>query len=574
MKLKKLLFSTFMTCSLFFTSCSNLSLPSNANTAFENFTLQLFQQEVASTTLNLHYTLQNPEVYGISSSTVTLGTFQTDATPLLSSLENYQTALDKFSYNALSKENQLTYDILTYYIDTETLGASYLLYKEPLSPLTGIHAQLPVLLAEYAFHSVDDVETYLALLETTPLYFSSLIEFEREKAKAGLFMSDDCVDAVLEQCNAFLSIKEQHYLLSTFSERLSNLPQLSETLQNKYLIQNEQALSSYVFPAYENLVSSLTNLKGSGKNELGLYYYPDGKDYYTYLISSESGSSRSINEILTLIEKQITSDFLDMQHVLSENPSLLEAQSPLVLSSPDLILDELKEKITTTFPKSSPVDIEIKYVPSVLEEYLSPAFYLIPTIDNTAPNVIYINKSHLPDDIHLFTTLAHEGYPGHLYQTTYFSSTNPNPLRMLLNFKGYVEGWATYAEMCSYYLSSYENTYATLLQKNNSLILGLYASADIGIHYQGWDLERTQAFFHTYGIDDNEVIREIFELIIGDPANYLTYYLGYLEILELKQEIILEKGENFSQLDFHKKLLKIGPAPFDIISKRLLGDAS
>ena len=69
------------------------------------------------------------------------------------------------------------------------------------------------------------------------------------------------------------------------------------------------------------------------------------------------------------------------------------------------------------------------------------------------------------EDIRLFTTLAHEGYPGHLYQTTYYANTNPDPLRNLLNFSGYVEGWATYAEMCSYYLSSLEKPYATLLQK-------------------------------------------------------------------------------------------------------------
>ena len=151
-----------------------------------------------------------------------------------------------------------------------------------------------------------------------------------------------------------------------------------------------------------------------------------------------------------------------------------------------------------------------------------------------------------------------------MYQTTYFSSTNPDPIRNLLDYSGYVEGWATYAEMCSYYISSLDKAHATLLQKNNSVILGLYAYADIGIHYDGWTLEDTIAFFSTYGITDRSIIQEIYAYIVGDPANYLTYYVGYLEILELKKEW------HSSQKEFHQKILEIGPAPFKIIQKHLM----
>ena len=63
-----------------------------------------------------------------------------------------------------------------------------------------------------------------------------------------------------------------------------------------------------------------------------------------------------------------------------------------------------------------------------MEEYLSPAFYMIPAIDNTSENVIYINKGHITDNLSLFTTFAHEGYPGHLYQNVYYASLHPNPI--------------------------------------------------------------------------------------------------------------------------------------------------
>ncbi len=569
MKYKKRILSLLLIFIIFTTGCSLFSIPTNVNTAFENFTFNLFQQDVASTTLGLHYTLQNPEEYGIAEPQITFGSFDTDLSDVLASTENCMALLDQFPYQSLSDKNQLTYDVLSSYLNTSLSGAKYTLYEEPLSPLTGIHAQLPVLLAEYTFHSSKDVETYLQLLETTPDYFQSLIDFEQEKVALGLFMADYSVDAVLEQCNAFLSMGENNYLFSTFEERIQTLTDLSEQEKKDYISHNEDLIYNAVVPSYKKLISDLTDLKGSGKNGLGLCYLSGGRDYYSYLVSCETGSSRSVEEILTRMETQIADDILKLQEILSANPSLMESADSISTSSPEIILEDLQEKIQPAFPDAPDVNIEIKYVPAALEDSLSPAFYFIPSIDNISENVIYINQSHKMEGINLFTTLAHEGYPGHLYQTTYYASTDPDPLRTLFNFKGYVEGWATYAEMCSYYLSPLEKPAATLLQKNNSLILGLYAMADIGIHYQGWNLARTIEFFKTYGISDENVIQEIYELIIGDPANYLSYYVGYLEILELKKEMIEKKGEDFFQKDFHRKLLEIGPAPFDVVRKHM-----
>lgn len=569
MRFKKIL-ASFLSLSLLVTGCSNISIPTNADAAFENFTLNLFQQDVAASTLNLHYTLQNPEDYGIKTSTITFGNYDIDETAGLAAIENCQATLNKFSYKRLSEENQLTYDILSSHLETAKKGMTYSLYEEPLSPVTGIHAQLPVLLAEYRFYSAADADTYLQLIETTPDYFTSLIEFEQKKSDAGLFMSQSTLEDVLEQCNAFVTMGDDNYLLSTFENRIDELEDLTPNQKNDYISRNKMLVQSAIIPAYKQLINALTKLSGSGKNAQGLCYFPRGKDYYSFLVARETGSSHSVDELLTLIQSQISDDLLAIHDVVAENPSATLETSFSISSSPDLILKDLEKKICSAFPAPKDVNVEIKYVPSSLEAYLSPAFYLIPSIDNTTENVIYINQSNTLDEIHLFTTLAHEGYPGHLYQTTYYAAQNPNPLRNLFNFKGYVEGWATYAEMCSYYLSSLAKPSATLLQKNNSLILGLYALADIGIHYAGWNVERTVEFFNTYGIDDENTIAEIYDIIIGDPANYLSYYVGYLEILELKRILIEKEGADFSQKEFHRKLLDVGPAPFDIVKKQML----
>lgn len=563
MKKQTRFFAFLLTLLLTITSCSNFSIPSNINTAFENFTYCIFKEEVASNTLNLHYTLQSPENFGITNPPITLGSFEIDESAALASIENLESALHKFSYKHLSEKNKLTYDILSYHFSTSKNNILFHLYDEPLSPTTGIHAQLPVLLAEYHFYSTKDVDTYLALLKTIPDYFSSLIRFEKQKLNAGLFMSDALVDTVIEQCNGFLSMGDNNYLLSSFEERLNNIEHLTQTQKNSYISQNKSEVFSSVVPAYETLKNALNDMKGSVPLTQGLCSEENGKKYYAHLVSTATGSGKNINELKKMIQKQISSDLLSM-NPNATTETISTSQPPMT------ILESLKTQISNTFPKSATVKTQIKYVPKPLEPHLSPAFYLIPAIDNFEDNTIYINQAYSLNQVDLFTTLAHEGYPGHLYQTTYFANTNPLPIRSLLNFPGYVEGWATYAEMCSYSLLPLNADYANLLQKNNSIILGLYATADIGIHYDGWSLNDTQNYFHRYGITDNSVIQEIYEYIVGDPANYLTYYIGYLEILELKRELIAKEKENFSQIEFHKKLLDIGPAPFEIIKKYLI----
>lgn len=571
-----------LSSSLLFSGCSSIRASSDTNTAFRQFTLELFRQDVAANTIGLHYTLKDPSAYDIVQAPVTYGSFSTNTTGMMASLENSLSALSHYHYEDLTDENKLTYDILESYLQTAQKGAPYLLYEEPLGEITGIQAQLPVLLAEYPFHDIKDVDTYLSLLSCTPDYFNSLISFEKEKADSGLFIPDSTVDAVVDQCSSFVDMKDSNYLLTTFDERLSKIPGLSSTVKRNYQKKNQEMIANAVVPAYESLIDALLELRGSGKNKKGVCYFPNGKEYYSYVVERDTGSPRSVSEIKKLIHDQISSDLLSIQTLLSKDPELasrpVSAEAPpdksdiflqnqIERNQPEQILTLLEQKSSAAFPAPPDVTAQVKYVPNAMEPYLSPAFYMIPAIDDQSENVIYINQSRNVDTLKLFTTLAHEGYPGHLYQTTYFAEKNTEPLRSIFNFSGYVEGWATYAEMCSYYLSPLPKDQAALFQKNGSLTLGLYAAADIGIHYDGWSVPDTVRFFSDYGIKDTDAIQEIYNLILSDPGNYLKYYVGYLEFMELKKKAMKIDGDEFSQKNFHRAVLDVGPAPFDIVSK-------
>lgn len=535
------------------------------NEEFRKFTSEIFCQEAASNTVSLHYTLRKPQEYGIKESSVTFGTFSTDKRAILASGENLKQVLSTFSYEMLTKENQLTYDVLQYCVEMTQTGAEYLLYEEPLGLVSGVQTQLPVVLSEYPLEAKGDVDTYLALLKTTPEYVDSLIAFEREKAKAGLFMADYAVEEVMRQCNAFLEMGDNNYLISTFVDRIKKIDELTEKEKSDYMQKNALMLRTYVLPAYNKLTAALQELKGSGTNEKGLCYLPEGKAYYEYVVRVGTGSERTVEEMRLLTKQQILEDLEAMEGVL-EMETAAELSSEFS-TDPLVILKDLQVGIEKSFPALEGTTYTVKYVPEEMEEHLSPAFYMIPAIDDYKDNVIYVNQAHMGSELTLFTTLAHEGYPGHLYQTVYFAETNPDPVRNVFQFGGYVEGWATYAEMCSYYLTPLTKEQATLLQKNSSIMLGLYTLADIGIHYDGWSRMDTIAFFSSYGIGDTETVEQIYELIIGSPGNYLKYYIGYLEFLEMKREWAAQKGDAFSQKEFHEAVLNVGPAPFEIVKK-------
>ena len=554
--------------SLLLLSACGTEAPKDQNEKFEGYTQEIFCSEVSSNTINLHYTLKSPEDYGITDHEVSLGSFESDPDMIKASAENMRQSLQGFSYEGLDLQNRITFDILEYQAKAAEKNADYLLYEEPLGLVSGVQTQFPVVMSEYRFYDRQDVETYLELLEMTGDYFDSLIKFEREKADAGLFMADYALDTVLEQCRAFLDMGDGNYLYSTFADRVEDIDELTKEEKSDYIQDNALAVSDCVFPAYEKLISSLEELRGSGENEKGLVNLPDGADYYELVVRRSTGSERSVEEMEDLTRRQITDDLEAMEQVLGiTTEEAQEAATSMTQDSAGLTLSKLQDGIKEAFPEAPDTALEVKYVPEEMEEHLSPAFYMIPAIDNTEENVIYINRAHMNDDLTLFTTLAHEGYPGHLYQTVYYESTDPDPVRSVMDFGGYVEGWATYAEMGSYYLTPLSKEQAVLLQKNSSIILGLYALADMGIHYEGWSRMDTAAFFSNYGITDTETIERIYELIIGSPGNYLKYYIGYVEFLELKKDWAEEKGTEYSQKEFHEAVLEVGPAPFDIVEK-------
>lgn len=545
--------------------------PKQVQKSFETFSNQLFQEEITSNTINLHYTLAHPENFGIKEYKTTLGDFslaslasaKEDLTKLLNILES-------FEYDKLTSEQQLTYDIMHDDLETEISAAHLYLYTELLSPTVGYQAQLPVLLSEYAFRTRQDIQDYLVLTGQIDDIFQQIILFEQEKSRQGLFMSDTTLDHILSQCQEFIKEPEHNYMIATFNDKIDAFPQLSDQEKQAYKNKNYELVTSDVVKGYQLLMDGLTALRGTGTNEGGLCYYKDGTEYYEYLVRTQTGSAKSIEQLQKNTSSFINTSLQEMLEIIMANPSVEQTfrDHTFAFTEPKDIIIDLASKVSMDFPTPPTVNCTIKYVHKSMEEHLSPAFYLTPPIDDVMNNVIYINNASVSSD--LYTTLAHEGYPGHLYQTVYTSSKNLPLVRNLYHYSGYTEGWATYVEYYSYGISGLEENLAKALSLNGAASLGLYAYIDMGIHYNGWGKKEVQAYLSSYGIQSPETASLIFETMVEEPANYLSYFIGYLEFLELRDTAKAALGDNFTLKEFHDFLLSTGPAPFDILEKYML----
>ncbi len=541
---------------------------------FDEYMDELFREEIAANTINLHYTLAYPENYGITDYEVSIGNFTLEGMEQsYEELKELREDLLGFDVSKLTESQLLTYDVVMDYVETELMAEDLILFTEVLSPTTGYQAQLPVILAEYTFRTERDIEDYLELVAQMDDIFAEIIAFEELKSEAGLFMPDYAAEAVIEQCKEFIEDPENNYMIEIFDDKIDAFEGLSEEKKESYKEQNYELITTDVVDGYRILIDGLTGLKGTGTNELGLCYYENGTEYYEYLVRTETGSNASVEELQKRTEEYIDSCMDNMLDAFIEDYALLDEiyDYSFPITDPEEILQDLTGKVSADFPEPPEVNYTIKYVHPSLQENLSPAFYLTTPVDDIKNNVIYINEKYLGEDSYmdLYPTLAHEGYPGHLYQNSYTNSCDLPLVRNLFSYSGYSEGWATYVEFYSYYISGLDSDLAEVLMWNQAASLGLYAYVDMGVNYDGWDREDVAEYLASYGFDDEETADEMFEVMVEEPANYLSYFVGYMEFWNLRKTAEYELGDDFVAKDFHQFILESGPAPFYVLQKHM-----
>lgn len=550
---------------------------------FEQYLDDYFKDVVTDDTLTYNYTIRDGADYGLEEPEVTLGDPGMTAEEIGQDKEEFEgwvKKLDAIDRSCLTEDQKLTYDVLDEYFEVSAGIFDNVYLYEPFSPMRGLQANIATNFTDYRFDDKGDVERYIELLGQIPDYFAEYLDFEQEKSEKGYFMSDAVCDKVISQCKDFVADKENHFMVTTFNDNIDALDFLTDEEKAEYKEANKQAVVNSLLPAFENVAAVLSGLKGTGTNDGGICNYDGGKEYYEYLLKNFAGTAKSPEEVIDMLDTELQKLMVSLYQYYLGNQAAYEyfaANYDSIFAETDqMTASEMVDKMIETASEHYPDAGTINYKAEALDKNLETimddvlAYYMAPAIDDPDNNLIRVNGLHTDG---MWTTLAHEGYPGHMLQNAYYMSTDPEPVRTLMNFLGYKEGWAMYACYDSLYYYEYEepeygDTIAALYQLNDEMSYLMMGRVDLGINYEGWTLQDTADYLTKNGMDGSAA-QELYTTMVGDPAVYQSYSTGYYEMKELRDYAEEKMGDDFDLKTFNTIILETGPCQFDILKEQV-----
>lgn len=550
---------------------------------FEQYLDDYFKDVVTDDTLTYNYTIKDGADYGLEEPEVTLGDPGMTAEEIGQDKEEFEgwvKKLDAIDRSCLTEDQKLTYDVLDEYFEVSAGIFDNVYLYEPFSPMRGLQANIATNFTDYRFDDKGDVERYIELLGQIPDYFAEYLDFEQEKSEKGYFMSDAVCDKVISQCKDFVADKENHFMVTTFNDNIDALDFLTDEEKAEYKEANKQAVVNSLLPAFENVAAVLSGLKGTGTNDGGICNYDGGKEYYEYLLKNFAGTAKSPEEVIDMLDTELQKLMVSLYQYYLGNQAAYEyfaANYDSMFAETDQMtasemVDKMMETASEHYPDAGTINYKAEALDKNLETIMDDvlAYYMAPAIDDPDNNLIRVNGLHTDG---MWTTLAHEGYPGHMLQNAYYMSTDPEPVRTLMNFLGYKEGWAMYACYDSLYYYEYEepeygDTIAALYQLNDEMSYLMMGRVDLGINYEGWTLQDTADYLTKNGMDGSAA-QELYTTMVGDPAVYQSYSTGYYEMKELRDYAEEKMGDDFDLKTFNTIILETGPCQFDILKEQV-----
>ena len=541
---------------------------------FDEYTRQKFCEYVGENAVNLNYTLSRPEEWDIQRKTEEpFGELDLDFAAAAEDLKTDREELESFDRSQLTEAQQMTWDIIDFSLTTQEQMVGKELYSDLLGPVTGQHTNILITLAEFSFYEQEDLDVYMALLEDLPRYFGFVADYEQARADAGMVEAAETLNEAADYCEMIADAPEECLLVTGFADRLAELDWLDEADRQSYEARNRELVCGPVAEAYRALGECARQLAAQGGEPQGLAArLEDGAEYFQLLVRSMVGSDRTVEEYQQQLIDLINEGLTEISILAQQDPEGYAAFSTTVPEQgtlpPEEIIAQLREASKDDFPALEELPYTVKDVPAALEAYTSPAFFMVPPIDSQDKNTIYVNNSML-DPSTLFSTLAHEGYPGHLYQTVYTQLLDLNPLNDTLTAAGYTEGWATYVEYeYSYDYLDEDETYCRLARLNWLLSLEVSALVDIQVNWAGWSKDQLSDWLTSMGFGA-ESADQVMAHVCAEPGNYMTYMGGYMEFLTMRQSAEDALGDEFDEMAFHTWLLDQGVADFPILEQRL-----
>lgn len=532
---------------------------------FKKFLEETFKEEMSENYISCHLDLKNPEKLGIkfSDKDINFGQLLEDDEKTKERLKTLETYKD-----VLEEDEQVYYKSLhqSWEYDLELSDEKYNYIYNVCDPLTSETSSISTILLEFPFYQEQDIKDYITLISHTGDYCDQIIDYLNKQSEKGLFMPKKAADAYIETVEQFIN-QDEDPLLRSF-DAYDFTFELTNEQKTKYKELIDEQYKNTLIPSFKKIIDTVKSLKKTSKNQKGLYYLKNGKEYYKKRIASILGDDISIKDIKSLMRKRMASavQTLYKYYNCSKAPKTKYQNYKEILS-------DLETMIKENFPSIDKVDYKVTDMDQSNALSGNTAYYMTPPLDDVTTNIIRVNNTSSSIDISsldTFSTLAHEGFPGHLYQFNYSIQHKVPYLLSLHYYLGYSEGYATYVQYLSYDYLNISRPYKEYQLAQEALTYGLIVLSDIGIHYEGWDINDMVKLYKRYGYNASASDLEgQYSQLLYSPAIFIPYHVGCALLEKDKAYMKKKLGKKYQDKTFHEVILKYGNLPLSLVEENI-----
>jgi uncharacterized protein (DUF885 family) len=358
--------------------------------------------------------------------------------------------------------------------------------------------------------------------------------------------------------------------------------------QERLIAEVVAAIDDHVRPAYRRLADFIAGeYAPQGRTEMGIWSLPDGDSRYRLAMRHLITTDMDPDEIHELGLREVARveaeqeaiakrlgypDLAALRAALKTDRAFFATSPEQLVSEHKRYIDQMEAKLPDLFGLLPAIPLDVRPVQAYREKEASGAEYHSGTPDGSRPGVVYVNTGDCEQRsiVGIEAVAYHEGVPGHHLQVA-IAETLPAlpPFRQHAYYGAYTEGWALYAERLGKEIGFYEGEISDFGRLSNELLRAVRLVLDTGVHHRRWSREQMVDYFRAHTDEPEPELQAEVDRYIVLPAQALTYKLGELEILRLRERARTELGPWFDLRAFHDRLLDGGALPLDVLAERV-----
>jgi uncharacterized protein (DUF885 family) len=460
-------------------------------------------------------------------------------------------------------------------------------WEMPATQFGGVHLEYASLPFNSPFRNVKDYDDYLARLHQIPRVLEQATGHMRDGLRDHLMPPKYLLEKVSSQAQ---QIADDSLDKSPFTEPLRKFPDsLSEGDRKRLRAAIEDAVKREVAPAYAKFAKFVReDYAPHGRMDPGVWALPDGEARYRFAVRHQTTTDftsdqihelglKSVAEIeaqmLKVAQAQGFHDLKSFNEHIRQDPALHAKSAQQLLDLYTHYRDQMYGKLPQLFGRLPKNKLAVVPMEAFRAASAPPADYSLGAGDGSRPGRINVNE-YAPEKRLLLNVEAigyHEGVPGHHLQFSIAQElTDLPPFRKYdLDVNAFTEGWAFYSERLGKEVGFYQDPYSEYGRLQNEMWRAVRWVVDTGVHSQHWTRQQMVDYFHEHTAMDDENINTEVDRYIAWPAQALSYKMGQMKILELRERAEKELGPKFDLRAFHDAVLDSGPLPLDVLEEKI-----